>query len=271
MGDEENVGDTASGGLNAAMIADIVSRAVAATIASMPQPQQTAPPAQSPSSDKTPRSLKNTLCPEKLNCQTFTRKKYQARQNSFRSFVREAKIDTQGWDKKFTAFQTVMEPETFAKANSVRLQKDISEQTDFEVFLAILKELVEASRPVWVARQRFQKLKQGDESVRQFYSSITEIAEDCEFATEFCTQCKQKSIDQMITMKMGFDTKSEEARKEMLTKKKLTLEMAIKELESEETISKAHMEFQPESTVSRIKRRSNRPQSQRRHTSRSRY
>ena len=107
LGNEEKVEDAASGVLNAAMIADIVSRAVAATIASIPQPQQIAPPAPIPPSDKIPWSLKNTLCPEKLDCQPFTLKKYQAWEISFRSFVREAKIDTQGWDKKFTAFQAV--------------------------------------------------------------------------------------------------------------------------------------------------------------------
>ena len=127
--------------------------------------------------------------------------------------------------------------------------------------------LIEASRPVWVARHQFQSLKQEEETVRQFYSSIAEIAEDCEFSREFCQQCKQKSIDQMITMKLVFDTKSSEARKEMLKKKNLTLEMAIEELESEETIRKAQNELQPQ-LVKRVHRDGS--QSQRRVRSRNR-
>ena len=120
---------------------------------------------------------------------------------------------------------------------------------------------------MWVARHQFQSLKQEEETVRQFYSSIAEIAEDCEFSREFCQQCKQKSIDQMITMKLVFDTKSSEARKEMLKKKNLTLEMAIEELESEETIRKAQNELQPQ-LVKRVHRDGS--QSQRRVRSRNR-
>ena len=61
---EEKAEATGQEMLNAAMTADIVCRAIAATIASMSQPQQTAPPAQPQSSDKISWSLRNTLCPE---------------------------------------------------------------------------------------------------------------------------------------------------------------------------------------------------------------
>ena len=58
-------------------------------------------------------------------------------------FVRAAALTNQSLEKKLTAFQTSMVPETFTKASSLRLQKPIAEQTDFNGFLQIIKELIE--------------------------------------------------------------------------------------------------------------------------------
>ena len=234
--------------MDAATIAAIVSQSVAQAMASMqPRAHQ---PAQE---EKTPWNLQKTLCPEKLDIQTFTRQKFKTWESAFRSFIREANLSDKSWEKQSTAFQTACEAETFKKANSLRLQKPRDQQENFESFMTILKTLVEGTRPMWVARHQFQALKQQSETARQYYSSIAEIAEDCDFSKGFCEDCKQKSVDQMILMKMVFDTKSEEAKKEMLKESNLTLEKALAELESEENVRVTQEELNPQS-ISRIQR-----------------
>ena len=124
-GDKGAVGRAATI-LNAETIAQIVSQTVATTMAALQQQQprqqqqqlQPEDNAQNTGIDKTPWGLRNTLCPEKLDMKVFTRKKFAAWESSFRSFVREAGLEAKSWEKKLTAFQTVMETETFAKANS---------------------------------------------------------------------------------------------------------------------------------------------------------
>ncbi len=241
MASKEN--EVASGPLDAATIAQIVSQSVAQTIASI-QGQTQEQGRIVNASEKIAWGLQKTLCPEKLDIATVSRAKYQSWEQCYRSFVREAKLGNKSWDIKSTAFQTCMTSESFAKANALRLQQPVAEQENFEKFMTIIKELVETTRPTWVARHQFQMIKQQQETARQFYSTVAEIAEDCAFSKEFCENCKQKSVDQMILMKLVFDTTSDDARREILKKKDLKLEDAIAELETQENLMKTQSELQ---------------------------
>ena len=62
--------------------------------------------------------------PEKIRCLgKFV--SFFCKRGSIRSKIL---VEAKSWEKKLTAFQTVIENETFAKANSARLQKPAEEK-----------------------------------------------------------------------------------------------------------------------------------------------
>ena len=91
-------------------------------------------------------SLIKTLCPRKLDSDTFTSREHQSWERGFKAFMKDCQLEKFEFDEQLFALETAMETRTFQRIDAMRKQLKQSDNTDIKKILALTKQIVEDDR-----------------------------------------------------------------------------------------------------------------------------
>ncbi|XP_014670345.1 PREDICTED: uncharacterized protein LOC106811290 [Priapulus caudatus] len=239
------------------MLAAIISQQAQQAQATVQQQSNLPDHARAKNLKKVNWGLMKTLCPKKLDMDSFSSIDLRSWQRAFLAFAKEAELTEFDWDTQQIAIESAMKPSTFNRVDALRLQLPAAKRQDIKEVVAITSSLIETTKSVWTSRHQFYHLHQKPhQSIAKFHSEVVEKVQECNFDKGFCNQCAQAAIDDHILSKLVFCTEKEAARREMLRDPDLSVEKARKILEADENVTEteAQLTHSASSGVNRINR-----------------
>ena len=191
-------------------------------------------------------SLKKTIIRKDLDLTTDHGADFDAWKRQVKGFMEEsgAMDAAVTWDRRYRVLESCCERTSFKKIDALRMQMPDGDRRNVDKLLDKIGKVASSSENVWLYRHKFHELRQRkDQNLQNYYAELISVVHRCKFDDGFGDADKQRVVDLLVLNKLVFDTSNPKARSKLFEETELTLEKALKTIETYEALVKTENVF----------------------------
>lgn len=195
-------------------------------------------------------NLRKSFVKEELDIATMQGEDYSTWQRQFKNFLEEGGFHQDGISdtRRLSALEQCVNKASYKRITAIQSQMPAQNRNDIQLILAELNKLLSHTPNIWASRKEFRlRTRKPEEKFKDFSLEINELAEKCQFGSDFCDDCQFKANNAFILHQLVFEVNDAEIQMDFLKKDDLTIDDANKIATNYEILRSAQSDLQKES------------------------